>query len=151
MRSIYQGLETQAGDIVRTVLARADETTPPSSDELAMAWMERDVLLAHLVQWMKETPLIIAPVGAAAAFEHGARRVLVEESSLSIFRAFGYARFSNVLGLPSVSIPAGRTREGLPIGVQIIGGPFAERMILAAATLIEERLGGWVEPLILNH
>lgn len=146
MRSIYQGLEAQAGDIVRSVLARADVATLPSMDEFVNAWMERDVLLAHLVRWMQEMPLIIAPVGATAAFEHGAHLVEVEEASLSIFRAFGYSRFSNVLGLPSVSIPAGHTREGLPIGIQIIGRPFAERIILAAASLIEERLGGWVEP-----
>jgi Asp-tRNA(Asn)/Glu-tRNA(Gln) amidotransferase A subunit family amidase len=51
-----------------------------------------------------------------------------------------------VLGLPSVSVPAGRTREGLPIGVQIIGRPFAESTVLAAASILEESLGGWAQP-----
>jgi len=49
-----------------------------------------------------------------------------------------------VFGLPSVVVPAGRTLSGLPIGVQIIGRPYEERTVLAAAKLIEEALGGWL-------
>jgi len=33
--------------------------------------------------------------------------------------------------------------EGLPIGVQIVGPPFGEQMILAAAAIVEENSGGW--------
>jgi amidase len=146
LRSVYQGQETKAGGVVRSVLASADNAAQSSLDEFINAWCERDILCAGLVQWMNTTPLIIAPVGATPAFEHGARRVEVGGKSLSIFRAFGYSRISNVFGLPSVSIPAGRTREGLPIGVQIIGRPFAESAVLAAASILEESLGGWVQP-----
>jgi Asp-tRNA(Asn)/Glu-tRNA(Gln) amidotransferase A subunit family amidase len=146
LRGIYQGQETKAGGVVRSVLASADNAPQPSLDEFINAWSERDILSAELVQWMNTTPLIIAPVGAAPAFEHGARRVEVEGQAISIFRAFNYSRICNVIGLPSVSIPAGRTREGLPIGVQIIGRPFAESTVLAAASIIEESLGGWVQP-----
>lgn len=146
LRSVYQGQETKAGSVVRSVLASADNARQPSLDEFINAWSERDILRAELVQWMNMTPLIIAPVGATPAFEHGARRVEIEGQAISIFRAFNYSRICNVLGLPSVSIPAGRTREGLPIGVQIIGRPFAESIVLAAASIIEESLGGWVQP-----
>jgi aspartyl-tRNA(Asn)/glutamyl-tRNA(Gln) amidotransferase subunit A len=45
--------------------------------------------------------------------------------------------------MPSVIVPAGRSAEGLPIGVQIIGRPFEEQTALAAAAVIEEALGGW--------
>jgi Asp-tRNA(Asn)/Glu-tRNA(Gln) amidotransferase A subunit family amidase len=34
----------------------------------------------------------------------------------------------------------------LPIGVQIIGRPFEEEAVLAAAFLVEEALGGWQQP-----
>ena len=95
---------------------------------------------------MKATPLMVAPVGATAAFEHGARRVSVRGQRLGVFRAFGYARAANVLGLPAVSVPAGRTRAGLPVGVQVIGRPFEDEAVLAAAAIIEDALGGWVEP-----
>jgi amidase len=147
LRSVYQGQETKAGAVVRSVLASVDNSPQPSLDEFVNAWSERDILRAELVEWMKTTPLIIAPVGATPAFEHGARRVDVEGQSISVFRAFNYSRICNVFGLPSVSVPAGRTREGLPIGVQIIGRPFAESVVLAAASILEESLGGWVQPL----
>jgi len=42
-------------------------------------------------------------------------------------------RAINALGLPAISIPRGNDRRGLPIGLQIIGKPFAEAMILRVA------------------
>jgi aspartyl-tRNA(Asn)/glutamyl-tRNA(Gln) amidotransferase subunit A len=45
----------------------------------------------------------------------------------------------NALGLPAVTVPAGRTANGLPIGVQCIGRPFDEAMCLRAAAAIERR------------
>jgi amidase len=146
LRSTYRGREEEAGPAVRAVLASAEKTPPPSFAEFAAAWEERERLRAGLIEWMNTTPLLIAPVGAAHAFEHGARRIEAGGEVLSIFRAFGYARSANVLGLPAISVPAGRSREGLPIGVQIIGQPFAEGVVLAAASIIEAALGGWVRP-----
>lgn len=147
LRDVYNGQEEKAGAIVRSVLASADKNPAPSSDEYVNAWAERDRLRSTLFDWMERTPLILAPVGAVAAFEHGARRVRVGEEMMSVFRAFDYSRAFNVLGLPAVSVPAGRSLEGLPIGIQIIGRPFAEKFVLTAASVIEEALGGWVQPL----
>ena len=39
----------------------------------------------------------------------------------------------DVLGLPAISIPCGFTTSGLPIGLQIVGAPFAESTVLASA------------------
>jgi aspartyl-tRNA(Asn)/glutamyl-tRNA(Gln) amidotransferase subunit A len=41
----------------------------------------------------------------------------------------------NLLGLPSLTIPAGRDQRGIPIGLQIIGPPLADRAILSFAAL----------------
>jgi amidase len=109
-------------------------------------------LRAALVEWMRTTPLIVAPVGSSHAFEHGARRIDVGGRSLSVFRAFSYSQTFNVYGLPVVCVPAGRSPEGLPIGVQIIGRPFEEETVLRAALLVEEALGGWQSPRVaLSH
>ena len=51
-----------------------------------------------------------------------------------------YVRYSapaNVTGLPSLSVPAGFTESGLPLGVQIIGKPFAEPDILRVGRSLE--------------
>jgi Asp-tRNA(Asn)/Glu-tRNA(Gln) amidotransferase A subunit family amidase len=146
LREVYNGQEEKAGATARGLLASAEKSMSPSPAEFAGALIERDDLRSALVKWMAETPLIIAPVGAIAAFDHGARRVKVGEEEMSVFRAFNYSRAFNVLGLPAVSIPAGRSGEGLPIGIQIIGRPFEEEAVLAAASIIEEALGGWVQP-----
>ena len=68
--------------------------------------IERERLREELRQWMKERRLILAPVGATAAFEHGAERVEVSGKSISVFRAFSYSQTFNVFGLPSVAVPA---------------------------------------------
>jgi len=52
-----------------------------------------------------------------------------------------YVRFSapaNVTGLPSLSVPCGFTDAGLPIGMQIIGKPFAEPVLLAVGQTYEQ-------------
>src|ERR1043165_1977867 len=86
---------------------------------------------------MKTTPIIIAPVGATSAWPHGTKRLTVQGESVSVVRAFSYSQTFNVFGLPAVSVPVTRSAEGLPIGVQIIGRPFAEDEVLAAARIIE--------------
>ncbi|HYO91866.1 MAG TPA: amidase family protein, partial [Pyrinomonadaceae bacterium] len=148
LREFYEGRENLAGADARFLLSSsaAADAAPPLLDDFLDAWNERDCLRAALLEWMKETPLIVAPVGALEAFAHGSRKVRVREQSLSIFRAFGYAQTYNVYGLPAASVPCGRTRAGLPIGVQIIGRPFAEETVLAAARILEDALGGWTQP-----
>jgi aspartyl-tRNA(Asn)/glutamyl-tRNA(Gln) amidotransferase subunit A len=43
----------------------------------------------------------------------------------------------NMLGLPAISVPSGFTRAGLPIGLQITGGPGAEATVLRLAHAYE--------------
>ena len=44
-------------------------------------------------------------------------------------------------GLPTVSLPAGRNPEGMPLGIQLVGRPWDEAELLAAAAWCEEVLG----------
>ncbi|MDQ5845714.1 MAG: amidase [Acidobacteriota bacterium] len=146
LRNVYAGNEDKGGDFVRWRLATADDTPAPSLDEYIKSWTERDQLRDGLINWMRDTPLIVAPVGATPAFEHGAHKVKVGEETLNIFRAFSYSQTFNAFDLPAAVIPVFRTPEGLPIGVQIIGKPFEEESVLAAAAIVEESLGGWLPP-----
>lgn len=146
VRAEYAGREELGGAAVQAILRRnegASEAAPANNGD---AWAERGRLRASLLERMREIPLLLAPVGAVAAFAHGARRVEVGGEQINTFRAFGYAQACNVFGLPAACVPAGRTHEGLPIGVQIIGRPFEERVVLAVARVIESALGGWQPP-----
>lgn len=140
LRSFYKGREAEGGSFVRWRLGTADETPAPSLDEYIAGWMERDRLREELLQWMETTPIIVAPVGATPAYPHDTLKVTVRGSTFGTFRAFSYAQTFSVFDLPVVTVPAGRSNEGLPIGVQIAGTPFAEEMILAAAEIVEKAL-----------
>jgi amidase len=146
MRLMHEGREELAGPSAQAMLRRAAQTPEPEKEEARRISNLRDQLRLELLIWMRETPLILAPVGAVPAFPHGTRRVDVDGQELSVWRAFSYAQTYNVFGLPSVTVPAGRTREGLPIGVQIVGRSRAEGEVLAAARIVEEALGGWQRP-----
>ena len=149
---LYKGREAEAGSRVARLLREFDQAPAEfeekieRAERLADAVLETERLREELLQWMKTTQLILAPVGATTAFEHGAARVEVSGKSISVFRAFSYSQTFNVLGLPSVAVPTGRTASGLPIGVQIVGRPFEERTVLSAAAIIESALGGWQRP-----
>jgi Asp-tRNA(Asn)/Glu-tRNA(Gln) amidotransferase A subunit family amidase len=146
LREIYKDHEGQAGDFVRWRLAKAVDEQPPPLDEYISCWMERDRMRAELIEWMKDTPLLVAPVGATPAFAHDTHKLTVGGETFSTFRAFSYSQTFNVFDLPSVSVPAGHSAEGLPISVQIVGRPLAEETVLAAAAILEKVLGGWQRP-----
>ena len=140
LRQAYADRETEGGSFVSWRLRTADDTPPPTLDEYIANWMERDRLREELLRWLETTPLIIAPVGATPAFEHDTLKVTVHGSTMGTFRAFSYAQAFNVFDLPVVTVPAGKSKDGLPIGVQLAGRPFAEEMVLAAAEIVEQAL-----------
>jgi len=146
LRQVYAGNGEKGGDFVRWRLATADDTPAPTLDDYINAWLERDRLRAELLRWMEHTPLLVTPVGATPAYKNKTLKVTVGERTMSTFRAFSYSQTCNAFDLPAVVVPAGRSLEGLSIGVQIIGRPFAEEMVLDAAAIIEEALGGWQMP-----
>ena len=43
----------------------------------------------------------------------------------------------NLAGLPALSVPAGLSRDGLPIGVQFVGGPWREDLLFGLAASVE--------------
>lgn len=138
LRQAYAGREGEGGSFVSWRLRTANDTPTPSLDEYIANWMERDRLREELLRWMETTPIIIAPVGATPAYEHDTLKVTVQGAKMGTFRAFSYAQAFNVFDLPVAVVPAGRANNGLPIGVQIVGRPFAEEMVLAAAEIVEQ-------------
>ena len=146
LRDVYAGREDEAGSFVSWRLRTAGDSPVDHLDDYLHSWLQRDRLRAELIDWMGDFPLLLCPVGAVPAFKHDTHRVMVGEQSLSAFRAFSYSQTFNTFDLPSVTIPVGRSNEGLPIGVQVIGRPFEEEIVLEAARLIEEALGGWQPP-----
>jgi aspartyl-tRNA(Asn)/glutamyl-tRNA(Gln) amidotransferase subunit A len=95
----------------------------------AMRW-RGPALAAHLAA-VNGVDAVIAPVAPVAA-------PTIAESDVGngpdaeavIQRLTRFTRPVNYLGLPSLAIPAGFTRDGLPVGMQLIGRPFDEATLL---------------------
>ena len=57
---------------------------------------------------------------------------------------------ANLAGLPGISVPAGLSADGLPLGLQLIGRPFDEATVLRAAAVLEEAAGFTARPPFLR-
>ncbi len=70
----------------------------------------------------------VAPVAAATILESDVGNS--PDAEATIQRLTRFTRPINYLGLPSLAIPCGFTAKGLPVGMQLIGKPFDEAMLL---------------------
>ncbi|XP_020280789.1 fatty-acid amide hydrolase 2 [Pseudomyrmex gracilis] len=59
---------------------------------------------------------------------------------------FGYWCFFNVLRFPSLQVPMGLDKQGLPVGIQVIAAPYNDHLCLAVGRELEKEFGGWVQP-----
>jgi amidase len=57
-----------------------------------------------------------------------------------------FAGLATVVGLPSTAFPVGRTRGGLPVGIQAVGPRYEDLTPIALARLAEPVLGGFEPP-----
>ncbi len=132
--------------IFRDYMKVLEEHKLPDFSALVEGWVERDQMRVRLLRQMERFPVLLCPVSATPAFRHGERSWTVEGKRIAYLDNFIYCQIGNLLGLPGVVVPVGRSPEGLPIGVQVVGRPFEEELVLAVAARIEEATGGWREP-----
>ena len=106
----------------------------------AMRW-RGPALAAHLAA-VTGTDAVIAPVSPVPAPTIAESDVGNSPNAEAVIqRLTRFTRPINYLGLPSLSIPAGFTRGGLPVGMQLIGRSFDEATLLRIAGVIEAAVG----------
>ena len=100
----------------------------------------RQLVQADFDAAFKKVDAIIAPTSPIPAPPIGEKEIRVEGERETAVRAelLRMTRPSNLTGLPAISIPCGFTREGLPIGMQLIGKRWGEAGLLAIALAYEE-------------
>ena len=80
---------------------------------------------------------ILMPTCPQAAFAHG--RAPVTQAD--------FTALANLAGLPALSLPAGWSADGLPVGVQLVGRAGSEASLLALAAELDAALGGYRFPI----
>lgn len=90
-----------------------------------------DVLLSPT---MATTPPLVGTVLAEANDDFDGTRVV--ENQMVAFTAF-----CNIAGLPAITLPVHTSEQGLPVGAQLVGGPFGEAELIRLAAAVEEHFG----------
>ncbi|MBP3958280.1 Asp-tRNA(Asn)/Glu-tRNA(Gln) amidotransferase subunit GatA [Gemmata sp. G18] len=77
--------------------------------------------------------VVMGPTTPSAAFKAGEK----SDDPLALYLSDVYTVSCNLAGIPGLSMPCGFTKTGLPIGLQLLGAPFAEEKLLRIARMYE--------------
>jgi len=138
---LVRGHEDKLSPVFRDFLARAHAAGALTAEEVLTAWAEADIIRHKLLVQMQEFPLLLCPVASVPAFRHDERSWTVDGQQVEYFDAMRYTQWFNLLAAPAAVVPVGRSPEGLPIGVQIVGRPFEDEVVLKVASVIDDAFG----------
>ena len=132
----------RAGTPPDTGNSEADRDDLGAATAHALADLDEELAAyrSDMLAFIEQYDAIVCPVCAYPALPHGGSD---EQRS-----AFAYTMAFNLTGWPAVVVRAGTSREGLPVGVQIVAGPWHEHIALALAAHLEAVLGEWPRPSI---
>jgi amidase len=143
IRHSVAGHEDQISPMLREYLSSATSGNSIALDKFMKACADRDLLRAEILRQMQDTPVLLSPVSTSPAFRHGQGNYLPGTGYRDTMR---FSQWLNLTGFPGASVPFGLSNDGLPIGVQVIGRPFEDELVLAVAEAIEQARGPWQPP-----
>jgi amidase len=150
LRVIQPLLEQLMGSGGRQFLVNALETLPaPDLASWAMAHTARHGLARRWSLWYQEYPVLLSPVWSQPAFPLDFD-IAGPGSAAATLELMRPVLAANLLGTPAAVVPAGMA-DGLPVGVQVMGGKYTELRCLGVAEAIEHRLGPLtpIDPVLL--
>lgn len=77
---------------------------------------------------------ILTPVAPTVAYKLSSKR----ENPLEMYMGDAYSVPINIAGVPAISVPCGRGEDGMPVGAQLIGPAYSEKLLYRAAAVLEE-------------
>jgi amidase len=132
-----------------TIMGRSRPGSTPAIDTYAYL-SGLDAIARAQAEWTElftEFDVVLAPPFGVAAFPHTdeaewSKRTLTINGEATPYGAqIAWAGVATFPGLPSTCAPIGKTRSGLPVGVQIVGPRYEDRTTIAFAGLIEREFG----------
>ncbi|MBY8855199.1 amidase [Nocardia sp. CA2R105] len=151
----YEQLRTRAAGL------SADDHSLDAARLRAMVFSHRDWIEVnnrreiHRHGWRQlfgEFDAVVCPITPTPAHPHDhnpdrlERRLDIDGVEYPYFDQLVWAGLATMPGLPATAIPAGRSPDGLPVGVQLIGPMFQDRTTLRLAELLEQQIGGFQPP-----
>ncbi len=148
--------------------AMRDAAALPDDDMSYFAQMQRGNSLPHRT-WLQlnekrhrmrlawdaffeDYDLMLCPVSVTAAFPHDhkdprhERAIVVNNKKVPVVDQIFWAGYGGVAYLPASAAPIGQSKEGLPIGVQIIGRQYDDYTCIQFAKLLEQEYRSFVPP-----
>ena len=94
----------------------------------------RTLVIRDMERVMQQCDAILGPVAPTTAYKLGEKTA----SPLEMYLGDIYTVPVNIAGIPALSLPCGKDRGGLPIGMQLIGKPFSEPTLYRAGFAFEQ-------------
>jgi amidase len=133
-------------------LVNADATVEPHVRWL-QATQHRLALRALWQKYFESHDVFLLPTTVTAAFPHdhsepiGNRTIDTPEGKRAYTQQLPYwITFATLAGIPATVAPIGRTRDGLPVGIQILAPMWEDATSIEFAALLAERIGGFTPP-----
>lgn len=146
---MLRGHETELSPILKEFSGWVAAEPVHSGQTLLDTWIQRDLLHMKVLAQMRDCPILLCPVAAIPAFRHGERSWNIDGQTVKYLDAWSYCEWFNLLAMPGAVVPVGQSPEGLPIGVQIVGRPWEEELVLSVSAELEAQLAGWRRPPML--
>jgi aspartyl-tRNA(Asn)/glutamyl-tRNA(Gln) amidotransferase subunit A len=102
----------------------------------------RTLIRRDFEQAFEQVDLVLTPATPAPAFRIGDKM----DDPIAMWLNDVFTVTGNLAGLPGISVPAGLSEDGLPLGLQLIGRPFDEATVLRAADVLEQAAGFKARP-----
>lgn len=125
------------------------ELLNPSLKGYFEALTERDRFIARIDEALEPWDVWLVPVAATPAFTHRPAWSAVAIDGRSYPHAVANGAYTmpfNLSGHPAVVIPIGQAKNGLPIGMQVVGKRWREMELLAIAQALDTAIGGFRHP-----
>ena len=102
----------------------------------------RTLVQKDFVDAFEQVDVILTPTTPTAAFALGEKT----DDPLAMYLNDVFSVPASLAGLPAMSVPATLTRDGLPLGLHLVGKPMDEQGVLNAGLAIEQRAGFTAQP-----
>jgi aspartyl-tRNA(Asn)/glutamyl-tRNA(Gln) amidotransferase subunit A len=109
-----------------------------TAEQLTSAVVRRKAVYNAAWRFFRSYDLLLTPTLAVPPFEHGLQGpATIDGRQVDAFYWLSFTFPFNFTGQPAATVPAGFTADGLPVGLQIVGGRLDDALVLRASAAFE--------------